>query len=839
MSSKTGTLFRKKLTVIMYVMLGLAVGSILFLNHRIMLKSQEYQDAFIEANLTNKALLLDYVLKNLSSSLEQLANSTEVTVYFQNVDLQMSLEYGLGLSIAAVQKKLLNFQGLKVLNGNKIFDCISLIDANNHVVAHTNVEEGFDHISILKELLPRSNEKLQNIIAFDYKGELKIALFQPVVLKGIFKGAVFGLLKNQALMQVIEKGGSGSHLFLVYNSLYYPKAEGELKGVSARESRKAPFLIFETQLNYFPFKLVEWVDVRAMRGGLPPWAITLFMGFLSFGLVIAGLYLQRVYEKKEMVQRINEELKEEVEARKRAEELLREAQEELEQKVQERTQELMEKNLKLQNEIRIREEMERQLRQRENMYRELYAEYDAILKNAPEIISVYDACGKILWSNFHDESYEDIFQPLVQEYLKTGIQAKREVTTRDGKIFDVSLSAIRDENGNIVKVLETRRDITEKKKMEAALSELQKFESLATLASGIAHDFNNILGGIMGFAELGLRVKDDSKRMKDYLEKILVGVERGTELVSQILTFSRTKEKGKKPLLLAPIVKETFKMLRATIPKYIAMELSIPKEPIKILGNPTEIQQVLMNLCVNARDAVPSEGGEIRAVLEKDKDSGKAILKVADNGCGIPPEVKDRIFEPYFTTKPKGKGTGLGLSIVYGIVKSLGGEIEVSSEVGKGSCFTVLIPCVEEFGEKVSEEEGLPLKKGQGNIMVVDDEAFMVEILLGMLKELGYQAKGLQDPQEVLKEFKREPFKYDALITDFAMPGMSGLSLAREIKALNQRLPIIMVTGYAQIGHEETAGFGIFKVIKKPVDMHELSYVLSEAISLKGNNSCA
>jgi CheY-like chemotaxis protein/anti-sigma regulatory factor (Ser/Thr protein kinase) len=311
--------------------------------------------------------------------------------------------------------------------------------------------------------------------------------------------------------------------------------------------------------------------------------------------------------------------------------------------------------------------------------------------------------------------------------------------------------------------------------------------------------------------------------------KIVVGVERAKELVRQILTFSRKEEVEKKPILLAPIVKETFKMLRASIPSYISMELFVGDEALRVLASPTQIQQLVMNLCVNARDALPKENGFIKVALLSKDGGKKAVLKVMDNGHGIPEDIKERIFEPYFTTKPRGKGTGLGLSIVYGIVKDLAGDLFVESEPGKGSVFMVEIPCIESRSDgKTKEQEGLPLV-GKGNVIVVDDEPFMVEVLTGMLSGLGYQVTGFTDPCLALDEIKKGPAEWDLMITDLAMPKMPGTVLIKEVKAIRRDLPVLLMSGVIE-RDKDTESLEIEAVLMKPITEAELSMNVSRVL---------
>jgi PAS domain S-box-containing protein len=386
-------------------------------------------------------------------------------------------------------------------------------------------------------------------------------------------------------------------------------------------------------------------------------------------------------------------------------------------------------------------------------------------------------------------------------------------------------------------------DVTEKEQLESQLLQAQKMEAIGVLAGGIAHDFNNILYAIMGFTELSMLKLPESSRARENLKKVLGATHRAKDLVRQILTFSRKDELKKEALKLQPIVTEAIKMLRTSIPATIEIRQNIDEESDIILGNSIQIQQILMNLCTNAFHAMRSTGGTLDvAVAPLDLSAGDVSsepglhagpyikIDVRDTGHGIAPEMLDRVFTPYFTTKEKGLGTGLGLPVVQGIVESHGGAIRVSSQPGKGTCFTVLLPRIEQTENKHSEESEV-FKVGSERILFVDDEESIVEVSEEMLDWLGYQCEAKTNGEDALDAFKAEPDAFDLVITDQTMPGMTGEDLARELTAVRPDIPIILCTGYSDMMSEEKAAdLGLGAFITKPISMENMAETIRKVL---------
>ena len=401
---------------------------------------------------------------------------------------------------------------------------------------------------------------------------------------------------------------------------------------------------------------------------------------------------------------------------------------------------------------------------------------------------------------------------------------------------------VANEKGETTKWFGTCTDIEEFKGVEAQLRQAQKLEALGTLSGGIAHDFNNILAAIIGFGELLEGHVTKGSRYERHLKRILEASLRGRDLVRQLLTFSRKVEQEKKPVLLSSIVRETVKLVRATTPATIDIKLGSVTESGLVLGDPTQIQQVLMNLCTNAVHAMMEKGGTLNIELSDfsvspsngnplDIEPGLYMkLTVRDTGIGMPPDIMDRIFDPFFTTKGLGAGTGLGLAVVLGIVKQSNGYIAAESEPGRGSTFTVYFPKITEEVEIVeSSDESIPT--GDERILFVDDEEALVEMGEDVLAEIGYDVTSRTGSKEALSLVREDPARFDLVITDQTMPAMTGVELAREILAIRPDMPIIMCTGFSHLVDADKAkAAGIRAFAMKPLTKREIARTIRQVL---------
>ena len=451
-----------------------------------------------------------------------------------------------------------------------------------------------------------------------------------------------------------------------------------------------------------------------------------------------------------------------------------------------------------------------------------------------EIVSIIIDFG--LQFYVHPEQCHELFK-LINEY---GSFQGREVQLfrKDRSIAWVTINGrtVKDGNGKIMYYEGTIQDISDQKSLELQLRRAQKMESLGTLAGGIAHDFNNILSSLIGYTQLAIREPQNESK-QDHLEQVLIACDRAKNLVRQILSFSRRSEQEQKPIDVGTVVRETLSLLRASLPTTIEFRQRITSSSTKILADPTEINQMLMNLCTNAAHAMRESGGLLDVHLANITISPDAQpkdlhlrfgpyvqLTVHDTGHGIDPAIMDRIFDPFFTTKGVGEGTGLGLSVVYGIVNNLDGAITFQSEVGKGTTFSVYLPLIDLVTPQETKKPLQDIPVGTERILFVDDEAHLVKIGEKFFQSFGYNVVAVHDSLEALQLFLDKPDQFDMVITDMTMPHVTGVELAKRFMEVRPEIPIILCTGFDDsINEEKAKAIGIRKFLIKPVSMMDIA----------------
>ncbi len=396
-----------------------------------------------------------------------------------------------------------------------------------------------------------------------------------------------------------------------------------------------------------------------------------------------------------------------------------------------------------------------------------------------------------------------------------------------------------------------RQAMKEKARLEIQLRHAQKMEAIGTLANGIAHDFNNILTAIVGYSELilmNLDQKQDTQTIENHLMGVLQAGMRAKDLVQQILTFSRKKEQGKQPVQVNLIIQEALKLLRASLPTTIEIRSKIDPHAGMVLADPTQIHQVVMNIGTNAYHAMRDGGGILEVKLEAvEVDAGLARthphmnegsylkLTVRDTGCGMEPEVMERIFEPYFTTKGLSEGTGLGLAVVHGIVSSMGGAILVDSQIGRGSAFQVYFPRLDRPGQGVAPEaaavEPIATSDRGEHILFIDDEPVLAHIGEKILKRLGYRVTVKTSSLEALELFRAQPDSFDLIISDQTMPQLTGVQLAQEITTFRPEMPIIICTGSSEtVATENSTKQPFREYLMKPFNMGDLAKTIQRLL---------
>ena len=432
---------------------------------------------------------------------------------------------------------------------------------------------------------------------------------------------------------------------------------------------------------------------------------------------------------------------------------------------------------------------------------------------------------------------------------------EEEMIRKDGSTVIISVNAkfINDKNDGFLGSEGIIRDITnlknaekENRMLEENLRQSQKMESVGRLAGGIAHDFNNILSAIFAYAEIARDKTGESGPVEEEISGIVASCERAKDLISHILVFSRKSQPKKQIIRIESVIHDALSIVRAFIPSIIEIRYPDLSGSSYIYADPTAIHQVIMNLCTNAYHAMP-DGGIIDLKLEKKKiaddkiqlmkESGNyLILSVKDNGKGIEPEIVERIFDPFFTTKKIGEGTGMGLSVVDGIVRDHNGKITVESIPGRETIFRVFLPEVE-HKEELSTEKMTALIKGTERILIVDDEVVVVNVTKRRLEILGYKVNDFTSVREALNEFEIDPFRYDLIMTDQAMPEMTGRIFAEKLKKIREDIPVILCTGYnSPTDSGEESEKNIDELLIKPVSMENLSLAIRNALDKKSGH---
>lgn len=538
---------------------------------------------------------------------------------------------------------------------------------------------------------------------------------------------------------------------------------------------------------------------------------------------------------------------------------LKQYREQLEQMVYKRTEELSKSNKRYREEITERKKAEQQV--------QLQA---SALEAAANAVVITDINGLIQWINkaytkltgyafeesigqslplYKSEKQDEAFYSSMWDEITSGEVWHGQLINRrkDNSLYmeEMTITPVRDTKKLITHFIAIKQDITHEIEMEKKLRQAQKMEAIGTLTGGIAHDFNNILYAILGYSEMAINAIDPESKAYKYIERVVNAGKRAADLVEHILTFSRNVDQERQPIQIQYVIKEALKLLKGTLPATIKIQQNIDVNCRPIFADPTQIHQVIMNLCTNAYHAMRENGGILQVKLAEIAIDAKQAAKhpelvvgqyvrltVKDTGHGMEESVIQKIFEPFFTTKKVGEGTGLGLSTVLGIVKAHKAAILVNSKPGQGAQFDVLFPAYEEVQITEEKVEAEPeISEGSESVMVVDDEKSLVQMNEILLESLGYEVRAFDSSIRALEAFKEAPENFDVIITDQTMPDLTGVQMAQEMLKIRNDIPIILCTGYSEaISPEQAKEIGIREYLKKPIIGHELAKTIRQIL---------
>lgn len=845
-----------------WAMLVAAAGILIFTafllltNYKSQLKLRDTAVERFKHNTEQRANVLGHFFRDLLDDLQDLTGSRAVSVYFENQALGMSMAYGLRASLLSVEQKFHSLIERRTYYGKRVFKSIIMVDNKGDVLV-TSTEgypDPFGRNFIDTKIKAQDNLPAlaldQN--SFMYSNPI---LFKNQVVALIVAWIDPGCL-NEYMVKKKEGKRSAIGAMVVDGRLYFhntdtlklPERELDLLGqIPVGDIQRLDLIQVQAgEEEYLALKMpvvgtnlayIGLISAEDVFGRTAPWNNIAALAAISAILFCGLVFFWRQNTMKLVLQAHLDE-------------------------ADNREKEIAQKNLDLQTQIEKRREIGNRLRESELRFRSLvesindwFWEVDTngvYTYVGPQIKTLlgYDpgeAVGKTPFDFMQPQEsrrIKKIFQDLAVDCSPIELLENTLVHKKGHRVVvQTSGLPIYDTHGHFMGYRGTDRDITEKLKLEERLQHAQKMESIGTLAGGIAHDFNNILHIMIGNAELALDVVPELNPAYDSLEDIKKAGFRASGIVNQLLSFSHKSGNELRPVDIVAVIRETLDLLRAIIPATIEMRRNLPATDETVIADPNQINQVIMNLCINASQAMDNWGGIIEVSAEKmalddscekkmpELPKGNYIkVTVRDTGMGIDPEIIDRIFDPYFTTRHIGQGSGMGLAVVHGIVKSHGGAITVASEVGKGSKFHLYFPLAEaKTGRGTSK--AAQIQRGNETILFVDDEMSIVKMMERSLSQLGYHLETKLNPQEAVELFRSKPDRIDLVITDMTMPQMTGIQLSEALRQVRPDMPIILCTGHSDLIDEDKAerlGFAAYAM--KPVAKQEMARIIRDVL---------
>ncbi|MCK8601950.1 hybrid sensor histidine kinase/response regulator [Desulfoferrobacter suflitae] len=838
------------------------IGFLLFAHYLSQAELQKASLAQLSQDSEKRATAVSYFYSERKNDLRGLEKSRAISIFFENKALGMSMEYGLRASLLGISQAFERLLQEKTLGGDGVYSRVVFVDILGEVLVDCYLDQSeLDDISDWQPFLTPA-QKDPAILVKDFHGALHVLATIPYFFKGEYAGQILAWIRPQTVYDhLIRVDGSLSRrvVFTIASDgrrllrreadpsmqfSYLPNfAELETGrihdiDVKDRTGRRERILVSIVSIEDTPFRLVSLFPSAEVFGTTAPWKLPLSMGVLSL-FILGGMAYAWKTNSRNLMLRAN------LEATAKSK------------------QEVEEKNQQLLKEIAERKRAEAALAESEERYRRFFEEDLSgafIIDREGNIVACNPAFAEIFGfpsvAAAKQANAKDVYTDLRKRQIflemlkaeKKLINHESEYRRIDGTIIHTTENVIGtfDRDGELIEIKGFIVDNTERRRLEGQLRQSQKMEAIGTLAGGIAHDFNNILTAIIGNAEMALYKVPEDDRVRHNLEQVMKAGNRARDLVRQILTFSRQSEHVRKPLNMSLIVKEALKLLRASLPTTIEIRQDIRAESAMVNADPTQIHQVLMNLCANASYAMRAQGGVLKVSLHSvdahscprirnlELPDGPCVeLMVSDTGTGMDPGTMERMFDPFFTTKGPGEGTGMGLAMVHGTVKSHGGAIIVDSEPGKGSSFRLYFPVVR--GSAVDEPQAniqLPRGRDLGRILLVDDEDIILTTGQQMLEYLGYEVVIKKSAPEALKAFQLQPDQFSLVITDQTMPKMTGAELAREMLRIRPEMPIILCTGFSEVMDQEMAkSIGIREFVMKPFVFSELADLAKKVLN--------
>ena len=846
------------------VVLVAYMGFLIIANYLSQVELQKGVLEQLRQDTEKRAIALSYFFSERTNDLKELTKKREISAYFENKALGMSMTYGLLASLDAIAEV---FEGIledKTLKGDRIYSQIAFIEKNGEVLVQSGPRESKILAGRSLSQSPAPESRDAQILVESSGNSTVILVMIPFFFKGEYYGQILASITSQTVYEHLVRQRNESPTKFAYvvateGRLVLPAelpAEIrylDLPDVKRLEAEKIQRLTLATRsggqeevlVSYLPLPnipcaLVRIVTAAEVYGRTPLWQLPVAMVMLSL-FVLGGMSVAWRINSRNLALRIS-----------------------LDQEARSR-REVEEKNRQLFREIAERKRAEAALRESEERYRRFFEEdlsgafiatpEGRILACNPAFAGIFgfssvaEASQVEFFSLCPDPNDREVFLNFLQE-RKTLKHHAAEYRRHDGQIIHTIENVVGnfDVHGELIEIKGFIIDNTEQKMLEEQLRHSQKMEAMGTLAGGIAHDFNNILTAVLGNAEMGLLKIPEESRAQNNLKEILKAGRRARDLVKQILTFSRQERQEPRPLQMTPMVKEVVKLLRGSLSKTIEIRQNIASSAGIVLADPIQIHQLLMNFCTNAAHAMQKTGGILEVSLANvDMENSSAYhdfdlkpgpyveLSVGDTGCGMDQAIVERIFDPFFSTKTFGEGSGMGLAVVHGIVKSLDGAIKVETELGKGSTFRVFLPRIALDVDHETDRVRLTFRDGKDpRILLVDHDTTLLKVGKRMLERFGYRVTTANGGIEALEVFLKNPEEFDLIITDQAMPKMDGMELAKAAIDVRPDIPVVLCAGYCEdIDQAKMKDVGIQEFVRKPIVFSELAIIARKLLEQK------